>query len=63
MRGIQLPNSVPVDTGTIVLKTVCNCNDDLLSLVSKISITDALKANGYTHLPNKPESRDLDTRH
>lgn len=63
MHGVQLSNSVPVDTSTIVLKTVCDCNNDLLSLVSQISLTEAAKASGYIHRPNKPESRDLDTHH
>lgn len=63
MRGVQLPNSVPMNTGPIVLQTVCDCNDDLLSPVNQISITEAAKVSGYIRRPNRPESRDLDTHH
>ena len=63
MRGVQLPNSVPVDTCPIVLQTVCDSHHDLLPLVNHKSITDATQASGDIRRPNTPESRDLDTPH
>lgn len=34
VHGVQLPDSVPVDTGTVELQMIMNVNNDLLRLSS-----------------------------